>query len=64
MYLHVLEMHMFFHDRLVVEYSRQPQYSTQVTQEVIVFLYKTYEESVIPPVLVHMITTYMYQFQT
>ena len=41
--------------RLILEYSKQPEYKSLVTEEVVIFLCKTYEESIIPPLLVWLI---------
>lgn len=42
-----------YFSRLVHVCSKQPQYNPLVTEEITTFLYKIYEESVIPPMLVH-----------
>ena len=46
--------------RLVLEFSKEPQHKSQVTEEIIMFVYKTYDESIIPPLLVNASNSYLY----
>lgn len=51
--------HCLYSSRLILEYSKQPEYKSLVTEEVVMFLCKTYEESIIPPLLVRLIEWYL-----